>query len=61
MTHQVNQYDSRGRLHGVWEGYQKDGTLQWREMYFHGTPRGLWEYYWPNGTPQRKCYCLVIK
>ena len=39
----------RGREHGIWEKYHKDGTLMWRGNYFHGELHGLWEWYWEDG------------
>jgi antitoxin component YwqK of YwqJK toxin-antitoxin module len=61
MTETINQYDSEGRPHGVWELYWPNGSLHWREHYLRGKLHGLWENYWPNGTPYFKRYSLAIK
>jgi antitoxin component YwqK of YwqJK toxin-antitoxin module len=55
MTEQINQYDSQGREHGVWEWYWSNGNLMWREHYLHGKKHGLWEGYRPTGTLAWKC------
>jgi antitoxin component YwqK of YwqJK toxin-antitoxin module len=61
MTAQVNQYDSEGRRHGVWEGYWANGTLWQKEHWLHGNLHGLRERYQPDGTPKWKDYYLTIK
>jgi hypothetical protein len=61
MTAQVNQLDSQGRPHGVWEKYLKPGSPWWRGRYLHGQKHGLWEWYWADGTPSYKLYHLNIK
>jgi hypothetical protein len=35
MKDQINQYDSKGRQHRVWEWYYRDGTLEGKEYYIH--------------------------
>jgi hypothetical protein len=60
MKDRINQIDSEGRRHGIWEYYLAGGTLWRRDNYYHGTPRGLWECYW-DGTPWYKRYLLRIK
>jgi antitoxin component YwqK of YwqJK toxin-antitoxin module len=50
MTEPINQYDSEGRPHGVWERYRKDGTLWWRNHYLHGKLHGLSVNYYEAGT-----------
>jgi len=61
MTETINQYDSQGRLHGVWELYWSDGTLWWRENWLHGKPHGLSEWCYSNDTLDKKRYYLNIK
>ena len=61
MTAQVNQLDSQGEQHGVWEWYWGDGTLLWKGHYHHGKVDRLQEAYWTNGTPYLKEYHLNIK
>jgi antitoxin component YwqK of YwqJK toxin-antitoxin module len=50
MKELINQLDSEGRRHGLWEDYLHNGTLSWRGHYHHGKRHGLWEYYWSTGT-----------
>ena len=50
MKKQINQLDSEGRHHGVWEDYYSNGTLSWRGHYHHGTLHGVWEGYYSDGT-----------
>ena len=67
MTPQINQTDSGGRRHGLWEYYHPDGSLWWRGHYLHGELhgvrelRGLWGDYYENGTLYYKKYYLIIK
>jgi antitoxin component YwqK of YwqJK toxin-antitoxin module len=46
----INQRDSQGRRHGVWESYRSDGTLYWRVHYHHGNKYGVCEHYYQKGT-----------
>jgi antitoxin component YwqK of YwqJK toxin-antitoxin module len=46
----INQLDSEGRRHVLWES----GPLWWRRHYHHGTLHGLWEEYRVNGTLWRR-------
>jgi hypothetical protein len=32
----INQLDSQGRRHAVWEVYRTDGTIIWRGQFNHG-------------------------
>jgi antitoxin component YwqK of YwqJK toxin-antitoxin module len=50
MTQDLNQTDSGGRSHGVWEQYWSAGTLRWRYNYLHGVLHGLCEMYRSDGT-----------
>ena len=50
MTAPINQFDARGRRHGVWENHRENGTLRWREHYLHGEQHGSSEGYWSDGT-----------
>jgi antitoxin component YwqK of YwqJK toxin-antitoxin module len=50
MTEPINQRDTQGRRHGVWEDYWEDGTLNRRRHYLHGKLYGFFEYYLENGT-----------
>jgi antitoxin component YwqK of YwqJK toxin-antitoxin module len=61
MTEPINQRDTQGRRHGVWEYYRPNGTLWWREHWLHGVRAGLWEWYWKNGASLRKEYSLNVK
>jgi antitoxin component YwqK of YwqJK toxin-antitoxin module len=61
MTALINQHDSQGRLHGVWEGYRENGTVGYRHHFQHGKRYGLSEYFFSYGTPFNKKYYLRIK
>jgi antitoxin component YwqK of YwqJK toxin-antitoxin module len=50
MTDTINQHDSQGEQHGLWENYWPDGTLWWKGHYHHGKLHGLSERYYKNGT-----------
>ena len=56
MKELMNQLDSEGRSHGVWEWYRPDGTLGWREHWHQGKWHGLWEDYYPDGTLRRRVH-----
>ena len=49
LNRKINQYDSQGQKHGVWEKYNKDGSLWQKEYYIHGKEHGVQEYYFANG------------
>ena len=50
MTDKINQYDSEGKQHGIWEYYYSDGKLRLRCNYLHGQLHGKWEDYRADGT-----------
>jgi antitoxin component YwqK of YwqJK toxin-antitoxin module len=50
MTAPINQRDSQGKPHGVWENYYIDSRIRLREHYLHGVPHGIWESYCGDGT-----------
>jgi antitoxin component YwqK of YwqJK toxin-antitoxin module len=50
MKFEINQLDSEGRPHGVWEYYYTNGTLWWRVHYHHDKQNGVWESYYEDGT-----------
>lgn len=47
---QINQRDSEGRRHCVWESYWGNGTLSCRVHYHHGTLHGVCEDYRTDGN-----------
>jgi hypothetical protein len=61
MTPPINQKDSKGEAHGIWELYWSDDTLWRREHWHHGEPYGLFGSYWKDGTIRWKQYFLKIK
>jgi hypothetical protein len=61
MTETINQKDSQGRRHGIWEHYRPDGTLWLRHHYLHGKEHGLCEWYRTDVTLYFKRYYLTIK
>jgi antitoxin component YwqK of YwqJK toxin-antitoxin module len=44
MTEPINQTDSQGRPHGVWDEYWGDG-LKRRGTWLHGVLHGAWKTY----------------
>ena len=50
MKELLNQNDSEGRSHGLWEGYYSNGTLWWRVHFHHGREQGVSEWYHSDGT-----------
>jgi antitoxin component YwqK of YwqJK toxin-antitoxin module len=54
MKDQLNQKDSQGEQHGLWESYWGNGTLRWKGYYHHGELHGVWVAYYENGTPVRR-------
>ena len=60
MKEELNQLDSQGLPHGLWEDHWSDGTLSWRGHYLHGKKHGHWEnyYWWSNGTLMWRGYYL---
>jgi antitoxin component YwqK of YwqJK toxin-antitoxin module len=61
MKKPINQRDSEGRKHGVWEDYYINGRILVREHYMHGKAHRLREWYHTDGTPYFKKYFLTIK
>jgi antitoxin component YwqK of YwqJK toxin-antitoxin module len=54
MKDQINQIDSEGLPHGVWELYWPNGTLMWKKHYLNGKLHGLSENYYSDGTSSRR-------
>ena len=46
----INQLDSQGKPHGVWEDYWKNGKVRRIRHYYNGKEHGVWEQYNANGT-----------
>ena len=61
MIAQVNQYDSEGRPHGIWEDHWGNGSLWWKLRFLHDKLHKLSETYYPDGTVYFKRYFLTIK
>ena len=51
MKKEINQLDSQGRRHGLWESRRENGTLMWKEYYRHGKMHGPYEDFHMNGNP----------
>jgi antitoxin component YwqK of YwqJK toxin-antitoxin module len=56
MTEQINQHDPQGRPHGVWECRFSDGSLKWREYWYHGKLHGACEGYSSGGDLYEKAH-----
>jgi len=50
MEENVNQYDSEGDKHGIWEEYYDNDKLRYRYNYVHGKSHGLWVTYYIGGN-----------
>ena len=52
----INQIDSQGRYHGLWEYYYSDDTLWVRLHYIHGKRHGRCEFY-----PKDRTVFYIVK
>lgn len=49
---QINQNDSEGKKHGLWEKQYENGEIQYRGNFEHGIPVGTFRRYYDDGSLQ---------
>ena len=49
VVSQVNQFDSSGERHGLWEKQYPNGKMMYKGHFEHGTPVGEWKRYHGGG------------
>jgi antitoxin component YwqK of YwqJK toxin-antitoxin module len=49
---QINQNDSDGKKHGLWEKQYENGEIQYRGKFEHGVPVGTFQRYYDDGSLQ---------
>ena len=57
MDNQINQRNSQGEPHGLWEDYYSNGKLEYRCNFQNGKLNGLWEQYYSNKQSYLKGFC----
>jgi len=54
----MNQRNTKGQKHGLWESYWSDGQLLRKGTYINGKRHGLWESYHENDELQTREFHL---
>jgi antitoxin component YwqK of YwqJK toxin-antitoxin module len=61
MTEQINQYDPRGRKHGIWKDTYPGGEIFWERRFHEGHEHGLWRGFFITGVAYKRIYFIRIK
>jgi len=54
----MNQRNTKGQKHGLWEDYHDNGKLSWKGTYLNDKRHGFWEDYYPDGQLRDKEFHL---